>query len=91
MSFFRRYAIPLNLLVIAVTMVFVGASLVVGRAAAAPPVDIAAGLPSPEDYIATRTIEITDESASNPARRNAGMIRSAGWMLYPPARKIWQR
>ena len=47
MTFFRRYAIPLNLLVIAVTMVFVGASLVVGRAAAAPPVEVAAGLPSP--------------------------------------------
>ena len=30
MNFFKRYAIPLNLLVIAVTIVFVGAALVVG-------------------------------------------------------------
>lgn len=71
MSFFRRYAIPLNLLVIAVTIVFVGASLVVGRAAAAEPVEIAAGLPSPEDYIATRTIEIIDEDATTEAREAA--------------------
>ena len=28
MNFFKRYAIPLNLLVIAVTIVFVGAALV---------------------------------------------------------------
>ena len=71
MSFFRRYAIPLNLLVIAVTIVFVGASLVVGRAAAAEPVEIAAGLPSPEDYIATQTIEITDQAATDAAREAA--------------------
>ncbi|MDJ0496594.1 MAG: HDIG domain-containing protein [Acidimicrobiia bacterium] len=71
MSFFRRYSIPLNLLVIAVTMVFVGASLVVGRAAAAEPVEIAAGLPSPEDYIATQTVEITDQAATELAREAA--------------------
>ena len=49
MNFFRRYALPLNLLVIAVTVVFVGAALVVGRGGPAPSVDIAVGTPSPVD------------------------------------------
>ena len=71
MNFFRRYAIPLNLLVIAVTIVFVGASLVVGRAVAAPAVEIAAGLPSPEDYIATRTVDIVDVEATEAEKESA--------------------
>lgn len=68
MNFFSRYAIPLNLLVIAVTIVFVGAALVVGRTVAAPDVTVASGLPSPEDYITDRAIEVTDDAATAAAR-----------------------
>lgn len=83
MNFFRRYAIPLNLLVIAVTIVFVGASLVVGRAAAAPEVEVAAGLPSPEDYIATQTIEITDEDATAAAEESARLTTPSEYSINP--------
>jgi len=83
MNFFRRYAIPLNLLVIAVTIVFVGTSLVVGRAAAAPEVEIAAGLPSPEDYIATQTIEITDEDATTAAKESARLSTPSEYSINP--------
>lgn len=68
MSFYRRYAVPLSLLVIAVTIVFVGASLVVGRAVAAPAVVVEPGLASPEQYIATRTIDVVDVEATDAAR-----------------------
>ncbi len=71
MNFFRRYAIPLNILVILVTIVFVGASLVVGRAVAAPAVNVEAGLTSPEDYLATRTIDVLDEVATSAAQEQA--------------------
>lgn len=64
MNFFRRYAIPLNLLVIAVTIVFVGAALVVGRGGPAPEVNIAPGVASPEDYFATQTINVPDIAAT---------------------------
>ena len=71
MNFFRRYAIPLNVLVILVTIVFVGASLVVGRAVAAPTVTVEAGLSSPDQYIATRTINVPDEAATTAAQQRA--------------------
>ncbi|MDJ0664767.1 MAG: HDIG domain-containing protein [Acidimicrobiia bacterium] len=71
MSFFRRYAMPLNILVILVTIVFVGASLVVGRAVAAPTVTVEAGLSSPDQYIATRTINVPDDAATEEARQRA--------------------
>ena len=71
MNFFRRYAIPLNILVILVTIVFVGTALVVGRAVAAPIVDVSVGSPSPEDYIATRTISVVDEAATAAAEQRA--------------------
>lgn len=71
MNFFRRYAIPLNILVILVTIVFVGASLVVGRAVAAPTVTVATGSQSPEQYIATRTINVPDDAATERERQLA--------------------
>ena len=83
MSFFRRYAIPLNLLVIAVTIVFVGAALVVGREAAAEQPEIAAGLPSPEDYIATQTIEITNEAATAAAKEDARRTTLTQYSVNP--------
>jgi len=81
MSFFRRYAIPLNILVILVTIVFVGASLVVGRAVAAPTVTVEAGLASPEQYIATRTINVLDEAATQEARQRAYDNEPSVWSI----------
>lgn len=71
MNFFRRYAIPMSLLVIAVTIVFVGAALVVGRAVAPPAVIVEPGLASPETYQATRTIIVVDEGATSAAKERA--------------------
>jgi putative nucleotidyltransferase with HDIG domain len=61
MNFFRRYAIPLNVLVILVTIVFVGTALVVGREVAAQAVTVTVGEPSPQDFTANRTITVLDE------------------------------
>ncbi|MDX2343897.1 MAG: hypothetical protein QNL12_09320, partial [Acidimicrobiia bacterium] len=71
MSFFRRYAIPMSLLVIAVTIVFVGAALVVGRSVAAPTVIVEPGLASPETYQATRTLPVVDDAATLAAEERA--------------------
>ena len=81
MNFFRRYAIPLNILVILVTIVFVGASLVVGRAVAAPTVSVEAGLSSPEQYIATRTINVPNEAATEEARQRAYDNEPSVWSI----------
>ncbi|MEA2002326.1 MAG: HDIG domain-containing protein [Actinomycetota bacterium] len=83
MSFFRRYAIPLNVLVIAVTMVFVGAALLVGRAVAAPTVEIAPGLTSPEDYIAPRPIDIVDEAATETKREAEALAVQTEYSVNP--------
>lgn len=64
MSFYKRFAIPLNLLVIAVTIVFVAMALVVGRAEGAPVVTLTVGDPSPQDYQATRTVTVDNEAAT---------------------------
>jgi len=82
-SIFRRYAIPLNLLVIAVTVVFVGAALVVGRAVAAPTVEIAPGLTSPEDYIAPRPIDIVDETATQIEREAEAFAVQTKYSVNP--------
>ena len=83
MNFFRRYAIPLNILVIAVTIVFVGASLVVGRAVAAPAVEIAAGLASPEDYVADRAWEVVDDDATAAAKNAARTNTPSEYSIDP--------
>lgn len=71
MSFFRRYAVPLNLLVILVTMVFVGAALVVGRAAAAPSITLEVGEASPMAFTATSFVEVPDALATAQLRDEA--------------------
>ncbi|MDJ0953582.1 MAG: HDIG domain-containing protein [Acidimicrobiia bacterium] len=81
MNFFRRYAVPLNILVILVTIVFVGAALVVGRAVAAPAVVVEAGLASPEQYIATRTIDVLDEAATANAQEQASLGVESEWTV----------
>lgn len=70
MSFFRRYAVPLNLLVILVTIVFVGAALVVGHAAAEPAITLTVGEPSPMTFIAPSFTEVPD-AATTQAERDA--------------------
>jgi putative nucleotidyltransferase with HDIG domain len=67
-SVFRRFAVPLNLLVILVTMVFVGAALVVGRAAAKPSITLQVGEPSPMTFVATRGVEVPDALATEQER-----------------------
>ena len=69
MNFFRRYALPLNVLVILVTIVFVGAALVVGRAVAAETPTITVGGRSPDNYDSTRTINVLDEVATEQERQ----------------------
>ncbi|MGA9594825.1 MAG: hypothetical protein WBV06_01600, partial [Acidimicrobiia bacterium] len=81
MNFYRRYAIPLNLLVIAVTIVFVGAVLVVGRAGAAPAVVVKVGSPSPAQYVATQTINVDDDAATAEARQQARLAEASVWKI----------
>ena len=69
MSFFRRYAVPLNLLVILVTMVFVGAALVVGRAAAEPKITLSVGEPSPQTFVASSGVKVPDAAATDAKRK----------------------
>jgi len=70
-NFSRRYAIPLNILVILVTIVFVGAVMVVGRAGAAPSVTLGVGSIAPEQYVANQTVSVVDEAATQDARDRA--------------------
>jgi putative nucleotidyltransferase with HDIG domain len=70
-SFFKRHPVPVNLLVIAITMVFVGAALVVGRGGGEPVIQISVGEPSPQDFIATRTIEVSDPAETEAQRQLA--------------------
>lgn len=83
MNFFRRYAVPLNLLVIAVTIVFVGAALVVGRAGAAPAVVVQVGSPSPADYVANRSIDVQDEAATAAERVAARNTVKSEYSINP--------
>lgn len=83
MSFFRRYAVPLNLLVIAVTIVFVGAALVVGRAGAAPAVVVQVGVPSPADYVANRSIDVEDVAATAAERVAARNTVKSEYSINP--------
>ncbi len=81
MSFFRRYGIPLNVLVIAVTIVFVGTALVVGRAVAPDAVVVEAGLSSPETYQATRTIPVVDDAATAAAKERASLAVTSRYSI----------
>ena len=81
MNFFRRYAVPLNILVILVTIVFVGAALVMGRAVAAPAVIVEAGLSSPADYQAVRTLSLPDDEATARAEQLAYDNTPSVWAI----------
>ncbi len=81
MNFFRRYAIPLNILVIMVTIVFVGAALVVGRSVEAPSATIGVGLEAPEDYTANQTINVPDEVATAEAQQRAFDNETSQWSI----------
>ncbi len=61
MSRFATRPVLLNLLTIAVTVVLVAIVLVVGRVGIEPTVDLVVGQPSPQDFVAPRSIEVADE------------------------------
>jgi putative nucleotidyltransferase with HDIG domain len=67
----RRYPVILNLLVIAVTVVFVALALVVGRAQAEEAPVIRVRQVSPQDFVAPRFISIPDTVATEEARADA--------------------
>ena len=71
MSYMRRYPVILNLLVIAVTVVFVALALVIGRAQAEEPPVIRVSQVSPQDFAAPRFIRINDTAATEVARAEA--------------------
>ena len=71
MSYMRRYPVILNLLVIAVTVVFVALALVIGRAQAEEPPVIRVRQVSPQDFVAPRFIRINDTVATEAARAEA--------------------
>ncbi len=83
MSFFKRHPVPVNLLVIAITMIFVGAALVVGRGGGEPVIQINVGEPSPQDFIATRTIEVSDPAATEEQRQLARNQVKPVWDIDP--------
>jgi cyclic-di-AMP phosphodiesterase PgpH len=68
MSRFASRPVLLNLLTIAVTVVLVAIVLVVGRVGIQPPVELVVGQPSPQDYIAPRSIEVPDEAKTEEQR-----------------------
>jgi cyclic-di-AMP phosphodiesterase PgpH len=67
----RRNAVMLNLLVIALTVVFVAMALIVGRAQAAESLDLSVGDPSPETFLAPFFFTVEDEAATADARDEA--------------------
>jgi len=82
-SFFKRHSLPVNLLVISITIVFVGAALVVGRGGGEPLIQINVGDPSPQDFVANRTIEIPDQAATETQRQLARNNVKAEWTIDP--------
>jgi putative nucleotidyltransferase with HDIG domain len=85
MSYMRRYPVILNLLVIAVTVVFVALALVVGRAQAEAPPVVRVGEPSPERFTAPRFIRIADEEATQAAREEAAAAVETEYAIDPLA------
>ena len=71
MSYMKRFPVVLNLLVIAVTVVFVALALVVGRAQAEDAPVIQVGQAAPMDFVAPRFISIEDTAATELARADA--------------------
>jgi putative nucleotidyltransferase with HDIG domain len=71
MSFLDRRPLITNLLIIAITVVFVGVTLVIGRPAAAPATVLAPGDPAPETYFAPRGLQVGDADATEDERELA--------------------
>ena len=71
MTYMRRFPVILNLLVIAVTVVFVALALVVNRAQAEEAPGIRVRQVSPQDFIAPSFITIVDEAATQAAMEEA--------------------
>lgn len=83
MSFSERYPVLLNVLVIAVTIVFVSLALVVGRATAAETYELVVGQEAPETLTATRFIEIVDQAATERERQIARNNTPAEFKIDP--------
>jgi hypothetical protein len=58
--------------VLAMTVVFVALVLVAGQGDDVPALNLAQGQPAPETLIATRDVEVVDETATEAARQDAG-------------------
>ena len=71
MSYMKRFPVVLNLLVIAVTVVFVALALVVGRAQAEDAPVVQVGQAAPMDFVAPRFISVEDTAATEAARAEA--------------------
>ena len=71
MSYMNRFPVVLNLLVIAVTVVFVALALIVGRAQVEATPDVSVGDVAAQDYIAPRAINIVDNEATTAAKTKA--------------------
>ena len=69
----RRFPVVLNLLVIAVTVVFVALALVVGRAVSDEVPDVVEGSRAEIDYVAPRFIRIEDTAATDDAMELAAV------------------
>jgi putative nucleotidyltransferase with HDIG domain len=85
MSYMRRFPVILNLLVIAVTVVFVALALVVGRAQAEEAPVLRVGQPSPQDFVAPRFISIEDTAATEAARALAAASVQTKFSIDPLA------
>ncbi len=79
----RRYPIALNVLVIAVTIVFVSLVLVVGRATAEPRIELSVGEPAPQTFTATRAVEVDDEAATEKLREEAVLNTEQRFSIDP--------
>jgi len=84
----RRYPEVLNVLVIAVTVVFVALALVVGRAQAEEAPMIRVGQLSPQEFIAPRYISIEDAEATAAARAEAAAAVETRYSIDPLASNI---
>ncbi|MCP3973659.1 MAG: HDIG domain-containing protein [bacterium] len=85
-SIAKRYPITLNVLVIAVTIVFVSVVLVFGRAEAPPTYELVVGGTSPETLSATRFIAIPDEAATERERELARINTEVQFKVDPQVR-----
>jgi putative nucleotidyltransferase with HDIG domain len=67
----ERYKVWLNVLTIAVAVVFVAGALVFGRSPREAPIELNVGQTSPQTFVATQRVEIEDEAATATERSRA--------------------